>query len=105
MEKRTVVHPPSKRTQLSSARPAGPSAKVYRPVSFMHSFLFVCCLLGPFRGQNVTPFGAQNPRHGVDDDDDEEEDDDEGPGGDYADGEGDPCPNCGRVYRYSPAKA
>ena len=37
----------------------------------------------------------QNP--GEDDDDDDEED--EGRGSDYADGEGDPCPNCGRVYR------
>jgi hypothetical protein len=37
----------------------------------------------------------QGPRE----DDDEEDDEDEGPGSDYADGEGDPCPNCGRVYR------
>jgi hypothetical protein len=37
----------------------------------------------------------QNPRE----DDDEEDEEDEGPGSDYADGEGDPCPNCGRIYR------
>jgi hypothetical protein len=41
------------------------------------------------------------PRHtGYDEDDDEEDDDDDDADGGFADGEGDPCPNCGRVYRY-----
>lgn len=40
------------------------------------------------------------------DDDDEDEDDEEeeeaaAAEGEYADGEGDPCPNCGRVYRWA----
>ncbi len=30
---------------------------------------------------------------------DEEADDEDDAGGGYADGEGDPCPNCGRVYK------
>ena len=38
----------------------------------------------------------QTPKHDLDPEDEEE---DEGPGGEYADGEGDPCPNCGRIYR------
>lgn len=33
---------------------------------------------------------------------DEEADDEEEGGGGYADGEGDPCPNCGRVYKCDP---
>ncbi len=41
------------------------------------------------------------PRHtGYDEDDDEEDEDDDDADGGFADGEGDPCPNCGRVYRY-----
>ncbi|KAL3144252.1 hypothetical protein ABBQ32_004026 [Trebouxia sp. C0010 RCD-2024] len=40
------------------------------------------------------------PRHtGYDEDDEEDEVDSDDPDGNYADGEGDPCPNCGRVYR------
>ncbi|KAA6420258.1 MAG: PHD finger [Trebouxia sp. A1-2] len=40
------------------------------------------------------------PRHtGYDEDDDEEDEDDDDADGGFADGEGDPCPNCGRVYR------
>lgn len=40
------------------------------------------------------------PRHtGYDEDDEEVDDDDEDDDGGYADGEGEPCPNCGRVYR------
>lgn len=41
------------------------------------------------------------PRHtGYDEDADEEDEDDDDADGGFADGEGDPCPNCGRVYRY-----
>ena len=41
------------------------------------------------------------PRHtGYDEDDDDEDEDDDDADGGFADGEGDPCPNCGRVYRY-----
>ncbi|KAK9825693.1 hypothetical protein WJX81_005446 [Elliptochloris bilobata] len=50
----------------------------------------------------VRPPGPQR-RPRPDDDEDEEEEDEEENGvpldDQYADGEGDPCPNCGRVYR------
>ena len=36
-----------------------------------------------------------------DDEDDNDTDEDEGDNESYADGEGDPCPNCGRVYRWA----
>ena len=43
---------------------------------------------------------GQGPRRHRDDDEEDEEDEGPVPGDDqYADGEGDPCPNCGRVYR------
>lgn len=47
---------------------------------------------------------AVSRRHRDDEDDEEDEDEEEDlPGrlndAEYADGEGDPCPNCGRVYR------
>ncbi len=47
---------------------------------------------------------AASRRHRDDEDDEEDEDEEEDPPGrlndaEYADGEGDPCPNCGRVYR------
>ncbi len=46
---------------------------------------------------------GHGPRRHRDDDDEDDDEEDEGgpvPGDDqYADGEGDPCPNCGRVYR------
>ena len=46
------------------------------------------------------------PRHtGYDEDEEEDEADSDDPDGNYADGEGDPCPNCGRVYRYAGALA
>jgi len=54
----------------------------------------------------VTPSVQAGPGHGPrrhrddDSDNDDEEEDGPVPGDDqYADGEGDPCPNCGRVYR------
>ena len=42
------------------------------------------------------------PRKYRDDDLDDEDEADEAPGGNdqYADGEGEPCPNCGRLYRW-----
>lgn len=40
------------------------------------------------------------PRHtGYGEDDEDDADDDDDDDGAFADGEGDPCPNCGRVYR------
>ena len=49
---------------------------------------------------------GSGPRHtGYDEDDDEDEVDSDDPDGNYADGEGDPCPNCGRVYRYQVVSA
>ncbi|KAK9808989.1 hypothetical protein WJX72_007409 [[Myrmecia] bisecta] len=50
------------------------------------------------------PQRQMSGRHRSDDEDDDPEFDDEdedavGGGDQYADGEGDPCPNCGRVYR------
>ena len=48
------------------------------------------------------PADRANPRHtGYDDDEEEDDDDNDDADGAFADGEGDPCPNCGRVYRYS----
>ena len=47
------------------------------------------------------------PGRTTDEDDDEEEEEENGVPMDdqYADGEGDPCPNCGRVYRRAPRAA
>jgi hypothetical protein len=48
---------------------------------------------------------ASSRRHRDDEDDEEDEDEEEElpptrlTEAEYADGEGDPCPNCGRVYR------
>ena len=53
----------------------------------------------------MRPPGPQRrPRPDDDEDDDEEEEEENGVPMDdqYADGEGDPCPNCGRVYRRAP---
>ena len=53
----------------------------------------------------MRPPGPQRrPRPDDDDDEDEEEEEENGVAMDdqYADGEGDPCPNCGRVYRRAP---
>ena len=74
-----------------------------------------CCGLEPDRAhvdgdgirlQAVRPPGPQRrPRPDDDEDDDEEEEEENGVGpmdDQYADGEGDPCPNCGRVYRRAP---
>lgn len=47
------------------------------------------------------PADRSGPRHtGYDEEDDEVADDDDEDDDGYADGEGEPCPNCGRVYRY-----
>lgn len=50
------------------------------------------------------PGGASRRHRDEDDDEEDEEEEEEVPrqadAGEYADGEGDPCPNCGRVYRY-----
>lgn len=51
----------------------------------------------PMSSRPLGPPKAYRPNPRQEDDDEEEEE--EGPGSDYADGEGDPCPNCGRVYR------
>lgn len=53
----------------------------------------------------MRPPGPQRrPRPDDDEDEDEEEEEENGVPMDdqYADGEGDPCPNCGRVYRRAP---
>lgn len=67
------------------------------------------CGLHSRPGSPARPPTQAGPGHGprrhrdVDDEDDDEEDEGPVPGDDqYADGEGDPCPNCGRVYRWAP---
>ena len=56
--------------------------------------------------QAVRPPGPQRkPRQDDDEDDEDEEEEENGTAAlddQYADGEGDPCPNCGRVYRWTP---
>ena len=51
----------------------------------------------------MNPSGRPGPKHEADEDeeDDDDEEDAVGPWDkEYGDGEGDPCPNCGRVYRF-----
>ncbi|BDA44501.1 g10002 [Coccomyxa elongata] len=81
---RDVARPKKRGAPGQPARPAGLGAPAKNP-------------------RPVHPSAASR-RHRDDEDDEEDEDEEEDlPGrlndAEYADGEGDPCPNCGRVYR------
>ena len=59
-----------------------------------------CLQMHPQSRPQPRPADRSGPRHtGYDEDDEEADDDDDDDDGAYADGEGEPCPNCGRVYR------
>ena len=119
---------PSARCVAARPTPAGPASKHgCRLEAAPAPGRCGCCCLGlcsrivrPCRGpepdrahvdgdgirlQAVRPPGPpRRPRPDDDEDDDEEEEEENGVPMDdqYADGEGDPCPNCGRVYRRAP---